>query len=330
MLIYPVFIPFQGCPFRCIYCQQETITHQASDSFTIDTEKIKQFIHKNAGIDKEIAFFGGTFTALKSEVQKQLFSQALKLFDDKTSFRISTRPDFINKNILSFLKENHVRTIELGIQSFQENVLKKSYRGYTVNQATEACKLIIENHFKLCIQLMPGLPGDRIETFLKSAEIALSLKPDYLRLYPTIVLKGTELERMYYEGLFEPWNLDEALLAVSAVVKKTEVSPTKIIKIGLHSDLNITKKEVISGPWHQNFGELIKGIIFLEKCLSHVKQAKILYISPFDASLLLGNQKYVLDFCKNKLSLKLPEKIIVDKTLKKESYYIQEINMEEI
>jgi len=177
---------------------------------------------------------------------------------------------------------------------------------------------------------MPGLPGDTIDSFINTTDIALSLKPDYMRIYPTIVLRGTALEHMYHEGLYQPWNLSEALLAVRAAVKKTENSHTKIIKIGLHSDLNISKEDVISGPWHQNFGELIKGILLLEKCLSHVKQAKILYISPFDASLLLGNQKYVLDFCKNKLSLKLPEKIIVDKTLKKESYYIQEINMEEI
>ena len=280
MLIYPIFIPFHGCPFRCVYCQQETITHTDYKSNSIDIEKIKLFINKHKDIEKEIAFFGGTFTALKKDKQLEYFTQITPLIDDKTFFRVSTRPDCIDREILAFLQENKVKTIELGIQSFDNHVLEKSQRQYSAEQAFDTCKMVQEHGFDLSIQLMPGLPGDTPDIFIETVNKALSLKPRFMRIYPTIVLKGTALEKWYQQGKYQAWCLNTALHSVIMAAKIINTTNTKIIKIGLHSDLNINKDDIVAGPWHQNFGEITRVLCFylknyqttLKLCISLIKK----------------------------------------------------------
>ncbi|HOE91942.1 MAG TPA: radical SAM protein [Candidatus Cloacimonadota bacterium] len=317
MLIYPVFIPFQGCPFRCIYCQQETITHTSKESEVLALDKIQQFIRIHKDIDKEIAFFGGTFTALDQDIQTDYFNQIKPYIDEKTSFRISTRPDFINEEILEFLAKNKVKTIELGIQSFDDNVLEKSKRGYTASQAEDACNLVKSKGFALCIQLMPGLPDDTNESFEKTMIKTVELKPDYVRIYPTIVIKNTHLETLFLKGEYKPWNLNKTLFAVKNAQQLIKKNKIKLIKIGLHSDLNVQKDEIVAGPWQPNIGEIINGICFMERNCKVDKTIQELTISRYEASMLLGNKRIVLDFCEKVLKIAKPEKIIVDKDFQK-------------
>ncbi len=329
MLIYPVFIPFQGCPFRCIYCQQETITHHNTTDQVFNPDLLSQFIVKHQNDNKEVAFFGGTFTALTTSKQRAYFNQITPFTDLKTSFRVSTRPDFIDQEIIDFLKQHHVTTIELGIQSFHDQVLQDSKRGYTSKQAINACKIIKYNNLNLCIQLMPGLPGDDEESFNYSLDTALRISPEFMRIYPTLTLKGTELEEMYRHHQYSPWDLNTTIFILLKAVKKVQNSQTKIIKLGLHSDLNVSKTDVICGPWHENLGEIIQGILFLEKVISENGYQKVLYISKYEASMVLGNHQFVIDFFRNQLKLALPEKILIDKDLEKCSNYMSEKIKEE-
>ena len=196
MKILPIFIPHLGCPFNCVYCDQHLITKTNHINPKEITKRIKNFCRKNAAIrDKEIAFFGGTFTNLPIEKQKELFDLTKPFLSQIFGIRISTRPDFIDDNILKLSKENKVKVIELGIQSFSDDVLSASKRGYNAKTAISACNSIKKHNFKLGIQLMPGLPDFSEKSIIETVKITIRIQPDFVRIYPTIVLKKTVLEK---------------------------------------------------------------------------------------------------------------------------------------
>ncbi len=319
MLIYPVFIPFAGCPFQCIYCDQKEITKSETETF--NPELLKQFIKTHVEEEIEVAFYGGTFTALTFEKQKSYFEQIKQTTEKPINFRISTRPDCISSFILEFLKENHVTTIELGVQSFSDTVLQKSDRGYGYKEILESCELIKKQGFRLSIQLMPGLPGDNKETILSSVQECIKIKPDFVRLYPTIVIRNTELERQYHSGKFIPISLTDMLDILVEVTEMIRKNQIEIIKIGLHSDLNVKKNIVVAGPWHPNIGEIIKGIEFYKKIIERDTSFIELRLSKYDISKVIGNRGIVLEYLKKK-GIYLPEKIIVDNQLKKSEYIL--------
>jgi len=254
--IYPIFIPHAGCQFTCIYCDQHKITHSKDIDWDTTNYNINRFIKKYAGKDKEIAFFGGTFTCLSKDEMKAYFERILPLFDDQTYFRISTRPDAINPEILSFLQENKVRTIELGIQSFSDIELKACERGYSSETAISACQLVLESGFKLCVQLMIGLPEATGDTYNETLRILSEIRPDYVRLYPLVVLKGTQLENMYLWEEYKPLKLIVAVYVCKYFYERCVLEGIKVIKIGLHSDID--PDDVVAGPYHSRFGEMVR------------------------------------------------------------------------
>lgn len=320
MLIYPVFIPFAGCPYKCIYCQQESITGVKEKEIKLDLEMINRFIHKHSDSDKEIAFYGGTFTALDNELQNHLLESVYDLLDEHSFIRISTRPDEIDKNKLDLLKEYKVRSIELGIQSFNDQVLMASGRNYTSKTAIDACKLVKDNGFRLSIQLMPGLPEDTPDIFRHSVETSISLQPDYVRLYPTIVIKDTRLHQLWLDQQYRPWNLDDTIELLIECLEKYEEKQIKVIKIGLHTELENEKELIIAGPWHSNIGELIKGIRFFRKILKDYADQETLMLSKFDFSLIVGNNQFVITYFKNQ-HIRIPENFYVDNQLTRGLYY---------
>ena len=259
-------MPQKGCPFQCIYCDQNKITNvpavgthsccPENDTVSLNIEKIKNFILKHKNKYKEIAFYGGTFTSLDRDEITSYFAQICPFLDDKTFFRVSTRPDALSDEMLRFLSFWRVNTIELGIQSFSDHVLTKSERGYTSLVAEKACKMVLEHGFCLSIQFLIGLPGETIDSIKENIKKLVEIKPDFVRLYPLIVLKDTKLETLYKKGEYKALSLDDAVDICSLYLKECENNDIKVIKIGLHSD--ISKDSVIAGPYHERFGELVK------------------------------------------------------------------------
>jgi len=316
MKIYPIFIPHLGCPFNCIYCDQLTITKSKIHSVQSISENVRKFCENNELEEKEIAFFGGTFTKLSFKLQQAYLDAVNKHKDLISGIRISTRPDSIDQEILDFCKKNNVQTIELGIQSFDDSVLKATKRGYIAQTAIESCNLIKKNNFLLGIQLMPGLPGFNSESLKTTIETTINLKPTFVRIYPTIVLKNTELENWFNSGNYSTLSLKESILITSEMINRFRGKKIKVIKVGLHSDID--KENIIAGPYHQSFGELIRADMLKIEILNCFEN-KTLEISPRDISLFKGFDSQMLKEIKKEKKLKyLPIKI--NNYLKKDNF----------
>lgn len=273
--IIPVFIPHRGCPNDCVFCNQKAITARQPD---VSPEDVQNLIEKylptleGRGLETiELAFFGGSFTGIPIEEQSAFLKVASEykqrgLID---KIHMSTRPDYITPEILDNLKAYDADTIELGVQSFDPDVLTASNRGHTAEQVYEACELIKEYGFELGIQLMIGLPGDSLEKCIYSARETVKIGPSIARLYPTIVLEDTELSRMYRAGSYHALSTDEAVAITKEMYKILAAAGINIIRVGLKST------DLISGSgsdddhteghtYHPAFRQLVEGEIAKE------------------------------------------------------------------
>lgn len=321
MKIYPLFIPHQGCPFQCVFCNQVEITKTTRPHFTDFEDDLKAFCKKHSAQTKEIAFFGGTFTSLPLLIQTEYLDYCSTFLDENCAIRLSTRPDAITPEILFFLKERGVKTIELGIQSFDDEVLTASKRGYTSQTAIEACKLVAEYGFNLGIQLMPGLPGERSETANLNISHTIALNPTCIRIYPTIVIKDTALAVWFKQGKFSPLNLEEAIEVTSQMKLQFDKAGLALIKMGLHAD--IEPEAILGGPYHPAFGELVRARMLRSKIIESYQPDFTLHISPNDISLFKGFKSEMLNLLKKELKIdKLP--IVVDSNLTKNNFNFQE------
>jgi len=321
MKIYPIFIPHQGCPFQCVFCNQVEITKTKRPHFEDFAYDLKAFCLKHHDMKKEIAFFGGTFTSLPLQIQTEYLNYCSTLLDDNTAIRISTRPDAITPEILTFLQNHGVQTIELGIQSFDDEVLAASMRGYESHTAINSCKLVKDFGFDLGIQLMPGLPGERAETEELNLAHTIKLNPSCIRIYPTIVMKDTALAVWFEQRNFSPLELEEAIKLSSRMKLRFDKEDLNVIKIGLHAD--IAPEAIIAGPYHPAFGELVRARMLQTRIKEFFIPDRTLHISPCDISLFKGFKSEMLNNLKRELNLdKLP--IVVDSNLTKNNFNFQE------
>lgn len=298
MQVYPVFLPLQGCPFRCIYCDQYLITNEECFDLDKHLEEISNFCKKHQDEDKEIAFFGGTFTAFDLTWQQKQFAKLAPLLNSNTAIRYSTRPDCLTKEDLVLAKKCGVGTIEFGIQDFSDKVLVKSKRGYKQQQAIEACKLVQDFNLKLGIQIMPGLPGFSEESLAETKKLILELKPDYVRIYPTVVLKGTKLAELYHSGKYKPLELEEAIDISVELYEEFTAAHIQVIKIGVQID-TADPTAIIAGPHHKAFGELVASKVLVRRLVPQIStdssEVEII-VSKFDASKFRGHSNYGLKY----------------------------------
>ena len=253
-----------GCPHQCTFCNQwqstSTRTIPVADAVKETVEEYLSSIRKNIN-HIEIAFFGGSFTGIDQSLQIELLKTAeyYKNRDFIQGIRLSTRPDYIDDASLKLLKKYGVTTIELGAQSFDDSVLKKSNRGHSGAQIIESSKRIKDKGFNLVIQLMPGLPGDTKEKSLASARQAVELNPDSVRIYPTVVLKNTELEKMYRNNQFTPLTIEEAIDVSKDMYAIFQKNNIDVIRIGIHPFSKDEEETIIKGPYHPSFGFFVKA-----------------------------------------------------------------------
>lgn len=309
--IIPIFVPDEGCPHRCVFCNQNRITGSeelmnVNIARNIIEEHLDTIDRSSAFI--EISFFGGTFTAIREERQKKLLALAKEYKDSgKIDYiHLSTRPDAINDYILTYLKEFGVNVIELGVQSLNEEVLKASGRGHSIEDVYNASKLIKDYGFILGHQLMLGLPKDNFERDRESLKASISMKPDIARLYPALVIKDTPMEKMYNRGYYKPYTLDEGVEISLELLREYEKNNIKVIRVGLQPTENInTGKDLIAGPFHPAFRELVESKDINNKIYELLKDQSgkvIIEVSNKDVSKLYSNRKKYFQEMNRKLN----------------------------
>jgi histone acetyltransferase (RNA polymerase elongator complex component) len=271
--IIPIFIPHQGCPHRCVFCQQRTITNVSEDLYTPDhiTTAIASALRSKSyppHTPKEVAFYGGTFTSIPTSAMVGMLSAVRPFIKEGAidSIRLSTRPDSIDETKLDILESYGVTTVELGTQSMDNEVLTLSNRGHTTSDSVHAVQLLKKRGFTVGVQLMPGLPGDSKRVFMDTIERVIALKPHMARLYPTLVLKGTRLAQWYREGKYTPMELEETVSVCKDACMQLESSGIPVIRIGLMSSPSLLAKgEIIAGPWHPSLGFLVRSAVHIDR-----------------------------------------------------------------
>lgn len=283
-----VFIPHLGCPHRCSFCDQQSISGAEKAPTPLEVELLLDeavpFLKNPA--ETEIAFFGGSFTAVDRGYMTALLEVADHFVKRHSlaGVRVSTRPDAIDDEILDVLKRHSVRVIELGAQSMDDSVLRLNCRGHTAKAVRAASRMIQSAGFALGLQMMTGLYGSTPETDWKTAKEFVSLGADMVRIYPTLTLKGTYLEQVFSEGSYRPQTLDEAVGECAGLLRFFEEQCVPVIRLGLHPSKGL-EQQLIAGPYHPAFRELCESQIMLENA------RKLLKTIPYGAVKLCVAEK---------------------------------------
>lgn len=305
--IIPIFVPHLGCPNDCIFCNQKSISGAGKQvtkdevKKTVD-EYLSSFKEENA--TKEIAFFGGSFTGIDVSIQEELLSAAYEYVQNGQidGIRISTRPDYIDKQTLKRLKKYKVKTIELGVQSTNDYILKRAERGHTFNDVKKASKLIRFHGFKLGHQMMVGLPESTKLDELNTAKDLIKLKPKMVRIYPVLVIKNTKLQKEYEEGSYEPITINQAVERCKDLVYLFNKSKVEVIRIGLQntdiiSEPNSSTSDVVAGPFHPAFGQLVEDSIWYDSVVDKIKKVNVkvkkveVRVNPQDENSVIGHKR---------------------------------------
>jgi len=296
--IIPVFIPQEACPHRCIFCNQVKISGHTSlpsieEVSTTISRHLSTIPHQNRHV--EIGFFGGSFTGMAIDRQEQFLKVAAAFVDtgQVDGIRISTRPDYIDNRRLDLLRKYGVGTVELGAQSMDDIILKKSGRGHTAADTVRASEQVRQQGFELGLQMMIGLPGDTLEASLITARRIIALGASNTRIYPTLVIKDTPLERLYLSGKYVPLRLEEAVTWSKMLYLVFEAARVIVIRMGLHpSEGLISGEDLIAGPFHPSFRELVMTELWREELekIESGNDAKTLtvFVSPGHLNFAIG------------------------------------------
>lgn len=308
--IIPIFVPHRGCPHDCIFCNQKKITGQLEEVTTGDVNtKIKDYLNTipDSGSQIEVAFYGGSFTAIPLEYQEKLLKAAFMFIKAGRidGIRVSTRPDCIDERIMANLKKYGVKTVELGVQSMDAEVLKLCNRGHSPEDVVNAVWILKEFGFSVGVQMMIGLPGDNEEKAVKTAKELIRLKPDIARIYPALIIKNTYMEKMYIRGEYKPMTIDAAVELSKKLLILFESNGINVIRIGLQPTENINLgKDVVAGPFHPSMRHLVESLIYRDMMVHLLKMAGgrkeiTLRVNPRNISELVGHKKSNIDFVKS-------------------------------
>lgn len=299
-----LFVPHLGCPHTCIFCNQRTISGAESilsdEKIISSCETAASSVGTYSVEGSEIAFFGGSFTAIDRDLMVH-YLETVQPYIGKyfSGIRISTRPDAIDEAVLTLLKKYHVSSIELGAQSMDNHVLEMNERGHTSTDTVNACLLIKEYGFSLGLQMMTGLFGSDKKTDIYTAEQFIKLKPDTVRIYPTVVLDNTCLARKFRCGEYTPPSLEESISLCSHLLEMFNENSIRVIRLGLHSGGNV-EDGFIAGVYHPAFGELCMSRIYrniIERELLQLPVGNYIYEVPSgEISKAVGQHKSNLIF----------------------------------
>lgn len=317
--IIPIFVSHRGCPHDCIFCNQKKITGQGGDVGREDVKnKIEEYLQtipkENSVV--ELAFYGGSFTAIPIDQQKELLEAVQPYIAEGVihNIRISTRPDCIDMPVIELLKAYKVQIVELGVQSMDDEVLRISNRGHSAQDVVNAVTLLKQHDFIVGVQVMVGLPGDSILKSINTVKKLAKLKPDIARIYPVLVITNTYLEQLYHRGEYKPLSLEATVELCKNLLILFEKNNIEVIRIGLQPTENILEgKEVVAGPFHSSMRQLVVSSIYrdmidyLLKDAGDIKELEI-FVNPKDISDILGQKRSNFDYIKN---YKKIEKLVI-------------------
>ena len=318
-MIVPFFISHRGCPHRCVFCDQETISGAPDALPTADeiVSAVARFRDTSAGRPLEVAFFGGTFTSLSREDQELLLDpiQPMLKSGEIVSIRLSTRPDALCGETVEFLRGRGVKTVELGVQSLDDDVLAAACRGHSADDVKAACRSVRAGGLDLGIQLMPGLPFSSRQSDLDSLFGSIALGPDFLRIYPSLVLRGTTLEQMFRSGGYKPLSLESAVALCADMLLAAHKAGVPVRRLGLQSSTSLEAEgAVVAGPYHPAFRQLVESELFFRLLLllasglpsgTHVQLSS----SPSRLSDVIGQQR------RNAMRLASEAGVIIDRVM---------------
>ena len=267
--VIPVFVPHLGCPHRCVFCDQRRISGSAESA---EAETVRQAIETAAalprsGAKRQLAFYGGSFTAIPAAAQEELLGAAAEAIarGELDAIRLSTRPDAIDGEALARLRRYGAETIELGAQSMDDEVLRLSGRGHTAADVARAAEAVRAAGFRLILQMMTGLPGDSDEKDLDTARRLIALHPDGVRIYPTVIVRGTPLEEMRKKGEYREHTVEDAVRVCAKLLPLFEEAGVPVIRLGLNPTEKLSGGEAVGGAYHPALGELVKSRVMYEK-----------------------------------------------------------------
>ncbi|MGD9012283.1 MAG: radical SAM protein [Desulfobacterales bacterium] len=337
LFIVPVFLPHAGCPHRCIFCNQSSITgtrstpeckdiHRHIDTFLNFRHKQRRFV--------QIAFFGGNFFGIQTPTMKRLLALATQYITagQAHSIRFSTRPDTITRQRLASIKDFPVSTIELGVQSMDDNVLKRSNRGHTAADTIKAVQLLREFGYEVGVQLMVGLPGDDVQCLQTSARKIARLKPDFIRIYPTVVLSGSPLATLYKKGIYVPLSLAEAVSQTKELYLLFKGENIRVIRMGLQASEDLQNgSTILAGPYHPAFGHLVYGKMFLDMAVLAIKSKNlkedsvVLHVHPRSVSKMRGQRNENIKTLCGKLHLQSID-VVADESLRQDQLKVSALS----
>ncbi len=298
-LIIPIFITHEGCPHRCVFCNQEPITGQSQQVGTREVrDEIHQWLRRSParGRRVETAFYGGSFTALPIARQRELL-QAVQPFLDSgevQAIRLSTRPDYIDSQSAEFLSAYGVQTVELGIQSMSNEVLAASKRGHSVEQSIRAINFLSASRLQVGAQLLLGLPAETTLSTLQGVRRLTAMKIDFVRLYPALVIKGSGLADLYCQHKYQPLTMNQTIALTARIASILSQHHIPVIRIGLPASKEL-EDNLLAGPYHPALGEMVAARIFFNKIKKKLRpppqEPWQLTISHRDRSIFYGQKK---------------------------------------
>jgi len=315
--IIPVFLPHIGCPHQCAFCNQSAITSiKRKIPLPAKLNKIVNNFLKYKSKDRDlvqIAFFGGNFLGLKSTDIEFLLHEARKFVaaGRVDSLRFSTRPDTINNETLDILNPFPVSTIELGVQSMDDHVLAMSKRGHTSADTEKAVRFLKERNYEIGLQMMVGLPGDDETKVQLTGRQIVDMSPDFVRIYPTVVLAGSLLAKWYQNGKYTPIPLEQCIFLVKKLYLLFRENDIKVIRMGLQASADLEKgSEILAGPYHSAFGHLVFSRIFLDMATEilesevSVRDEVCIKVHPRSISKMRGLKNKNIEILKRKFNIK--------------------------
>lgn len=305
--ILPFFVPHLGCPNDCVFCDQKRIS---GSSFPVSGEQVRQALSAVPdGTGYELAFYGGSFTAIPVPVQEELLSAAAVGMERGavSAVRVSTRPDCVDGPALSRLRRFGVETVELGAQSMDEGVLLASGRGHTARDTERAAALVKEAGFSLILQMMTGLPGSSDEKDETTARRLIDLRPDGVRIYPTVIVGGTALERMWRQGTYREHTVADAVRVCARILPLFEAAGIPVIRLGLNPTEELSGGAALAGAYHPALGELVRSRILRDRAeallADRKEQSATLLVNEKDLSAMIGAHRENLFWLQSRFSL---------------------------
>ena len=297
--ILPVFVPHLGCGHACVFCNQRRISGEKTPA---SAETVRRAVREAEGLPRagkrELAFYGGSFTAINGEKQEELLRAAKEALDAGKidAIRLSTRPDAIDEAVLARLRFYGVETVELGAQSMDDTVLAASRRGHTAGDVFRACAMVKAAGFRLVLQMMTGLPGDSPGRCVETARRLIRCRPDGVRIYPTVIVKDTELYELWQAGAYREHTVEDAVSVCARIVPLFERAGIPVIRLGLNPTEELSAGAAAAGAYHPALGELVRSRILYDRAAALLRNTPpgsrvVLAVHPSQISQMTGQHR---------------------------------------